>query len=213
MIPGFRTIKLINGSNTRLKRTMQRAAASFQQFPNLDEAAARRILLLLRHGEQKTTFNLFSQLTGISLEDAEWSNERIGAFVALSLKDYQAAEPHFRELAASENDPDERMYYLCMREFCRLKKDGMDTDAVCTLLKTIYRKDAAERVREDTADLSAILVRKFSPLLCPDCQNCGRNGKSCMHKQATELNFKIAAQMKAENVSQQALLELLQSYD
>ena len=173
MIPGFRTIKLINGSNTRLKRTMQRAAASFQQFPNLDEVAARRILLLLRHGEQKTTFNLFSQLTGISLEDAEWSNERIGAFVALSLKDYQAAEPHFRELAASENDPDERMYYLCMREFCRLKKDGMDTDAVCTLLKTIYRKDAAERVREDTADLSAILVRKFSPLLCPDCQNCG----------------------------------------
>ncbi|MBR3203916.1 MAG: hypothetical protein IKF60_10050, partial [Solobacterium sp.] len=153
------------------------------------------------------------QLTGISLEDAEWSNERIGAFVALSLKDYQAAEPHFRELAASENDPDERMYYLCMREFCRLKKDGMDTDAVCTLLKTIYRKDAAERVREDTADLSAILVRKFSPLLCPDCQNCGRNGKSCMHKQATKLNFKIAAQMKAENVSQQALLELLQSYD
>ena len=209
VIPGFHPIHYINGTNVRLKRTVSRASTSFKHFPELTEAEVKRIQTLLRHWEHAFDKFLMSQLKGTA-PGSQYSNERIGAFLSLSIEDYAEAEHYFETLARMEGKKEEQEYYSAMKEFCRMKKEGRDNQEIYTFMKRLRNEKTAERVQEDTGDYHALLLKELPPLKCPDCAVCPLREKGCQHPAHENLYIRIASHMKKENASQEELLKLLQ---
>ena len=208
VIPGFKPMHYIDGTNVRLKRTVKRAAESFRHFPELSEAEVKRVLMLLRYWEHTYDKSVMVMLKGIS-GGRQYSNERIGAYLSLSIEDYAEAEHYFEKLARREDSREERAYYSAMKEFCRMKKDGREKEEIYAFLNCLRNGKTVRRVIADTGDYHALLLKELPPLKCPECASCPLRGKSCSRPEEDELYLRIASHMKKENVSQEELLHLL----
>lgn len=208
VIPGFRPMHYFSGANVRLKRTVNRASASFKHFPFLTEEEVKRVQILLRHWEHTHDKSVMGILKGI-MPGHQYSNERIGAFLSLSIEDYAEAEYYFEKLARREGWGEEREYYSAMKDFCRMKKEGRDNPEIHAFLNCLRREDIAGRVITDTGDYHVLLQRELPVLKCPDCASYSLKGTSCLHPAQEELYVRIASHMKKENASQEELLNLL----
>ncbi len=209
LIPGFHTMTHFDGRSVRLKRTLDRACASFRSFSELSEEEMKRILRLVKVFKYQVFSNLFGTLSGSPTADPRYSNHRIGAYLSLRLEDYPAAAEYFRLVLRTVSDPEEKQYLVCMKHYSELRADGYSETAAKTLLRRLHRREAAERVCRETEDLSELLDQVFPALHCPDCKNCAQRGAGCQYEAQKELYIRLQHGMKKENVSQEGLLNLL----
>ena len=108
-----------------------------------------------------------------------------------------------------EDRADERLRLAAMIWYAETRASGQDRESAQKLIRTLFRKDIAEQVKRDTDDPAAALKREFPALKCFDCEHCAAAGKDCEYPAVRQILVKIARAMKAENVSQEALLEEL----
>ncbi|RAP45285.1 MAG: hypothetical protein BZ136_08395 [Methanosphaera sp. rholeuAM74] len=208
LIPGFRMIRKINGNSVRLRRTLIRAAADFVKFPKLSDEEASRLMMLLRHNRNIIGNDLAGLLSGVPISADQYKNDRLAAFLALRLENFEEASGFFGKTLIRAKDESERRYLLCMKKYSDYRREGLDNEQAHRLLKQMYNSEAADRVCSDTSDLSVILEKYYTKLNCPDCGNCAYKSDCCYTEQK-ELIIKLCAAMKKENASQERLLELI----
>ena len=137
------------------------------------------------------------------------TTDRIGAFLALKLGDYKEAGRFFHKVREASDDPEERLYLLCLSEYARYCAIGLDQEQVFKTLHKLYRADVADRVEAEVGDPETMMRKVFPKLNCPDCANCPIAGTECKQPQEAEVNRKIKRAMSHSRVSQTALLENL----
>ena len=209
VIPGFRTIRPVNGLAVRMKRTLARAAESWQRFPRLTGEEAERILKLIRFHEDTVEAGIAETLAGISSARKDYSDDRLGAYLSLYVNDYPLAQHYFGRLFRTEPDRTERQYYGCMRDYSGYRASGMDGASARKLVRELHPEEAAERACRDTEEPFLLSEGLFPEPFCTGCAACERNGNGCDFPEQEKLYAGIAGRMKRENVSQEALLELL----
>ena len=115
----------------------------------------------------------------------------------------------FRNLMETEENRDDRIRLAAMIWYAETRAAGFDREQAGALVRRLFRDEIAEGVIRDAADPAAAIRREFPPLKCFDCEHCPAAGKGCDYPGVREVLLKIAKGMKAENVSQEKLLELL----
>lgn len=210
VIPGFRPLTPVDGREVRIMRTYNRANDSAEHFPDLTDEEAERLIRILRFNEKSFDFSLVGILFNVQFRDvSDYSNERIGAYFALRLGDYEFAVKMFNKMIASGRYADDQSYLICMRDYAVMRSEGLTHDQAAAVLRSTRRPKAADRTVSDTSDLAAAIARYLPKPLCPDCSSCRYRGNGCEYEARRDIYMKITNAMQKENASQEALLRHL----
>ncbi|MBR2760957.1 MAG: hypothetical protein IKD66_07285 [Solobacterium sp.] len=207
VIPGFRSIRKLDGSAVRLKRTIDRAGKSFASFPHLGDEEAKRILRLIRYYEHDPGFKVFSLFSNVPA--GEYSDAALGAVLSLQLKDFESACHFLRTAIWETEDREKRKVLVCLSSWSELCAEGMDMDEARRVVSQLYAKETAEKVCMLTEDLSKMMEKWFEPIPCPGCESCRFREGKCQIPEENALALKVMKAMKKDNVSQEHLLNLL----
>lgn len=207
VVPGFEPFITFGGSEVRLRRSMLRAHDSAGHFPELTDEEAERLLRLFRFREKAFDFSMAGVLFVAAFRDVhDYSNERIAAYFALRLGQYELASKCFTKMIASGNFADDQCYLLCMRDYAVMRVEGLTHDLAAAVLRSTHRPEAADRTISDASDPAAAIARYLPKPPCPDCSSCRYRDNGCEYEARRDIYMKIANAMKKENASQEALL-------
>ena len=210
VIPGFRTLIPLDGGEVRRRRTLMRAMDCAGHFPDLTDEEAKRLLRMIRYHESFFDFSLIGTLFGAPIKSVpEYSNERIGGFLALKVGDYVLADRLFSKMIAGGMYAEDHCWLMCMKDYAFMRSKGLTHDQAAAVIRSTYKPEAAERAVRDTSDISAAIARELPKLPCPDCGSCVYRDNGCEYEARRDIYTKISGSMKKENVSQEALLKHL----
>ena len=209
LAPGFSEMYPIEPLKFRAANSVYRNALSIGRFPDYTEEEEKRFLRAIQFKEGSFIENTIGNLLMLPLSGKTMTTDRIGAFLALKLGDYKEAGRFFHKVREASDDPEERLYLLCLSEYARYCAIGLDQEQVFKTLHKLYRADVADRVKAEVGDPETMMRKVFPKLNCPDCANCPIAGTECKQPQEAEVNRKIKRAMSHSRVSQTALLENL----
>ena len=210
-LPGISEMYPISQTKFRSMNSINRIALSLRHFPDLTPEEERRFLRAIQFKERSILENTIGNLTLIPLRGRLMNSDKIGAFLALKCGEYAEARRFFKKLWNVTEDPEEKLYLLCLMELARYRDFGLDTEEACKVLHKMFRGDVADRVEEETRDPETMMQKVFPRLHCSHCEECELAGNECMAPQEAEVRRKLKAAMAHSTVSQNALLERLQS--
>ena len=208
IVPGFSEIYQPGAMFFRSFNSTWKAVTNFSRFPRLTPEEEDRLLRVIRFKRDSILENQTSFVVGRPLSPV-FDMDRIAAYLHLKRGEFEKSNEYFRRLEYVEADGDEKLYLKAMAKYTSVRMNGGDGETARSLVRVLFRKDAAERVCADTDDLQTVMERRFPQLNCYDCENCPAAGRECRYPGNREVIKKILAAMKAENVDQQALLEEL----
>ncbi len=208
LIPTFRNTRSIDGTSVRLKRTVSNAAADWRAFPDFTDEQAFRLLSLIRYYEN-TMDDLVGSILGGPKGMEKYSNNRLGAYLALRLGEFSTAVHFLDSQIPKESSVDERRYLNCLKQYAIMRDAGLTGEQAHEVLRRLYTEEASERACKDTEDLSRILKQCYEPIDCSDCTNCPMHEKGCSFPEENEIFGKVRRAMAKGNVSQKKLLALL----
>ncbi len=208
VIPGFSEVWYTDETNRHHICTAAAVRKIWSHFPELTDKEEEKLLKLIRFCDGS---NLEDDIELISVRPLSetYSSDKIAAWLSLKRGEFMHASHFFRNLLETEENRNERIRLLAMIWYVETRASGFDQARAKTLIRQLFRNDIAERVIRDTEDPAAAMKREFPPLKCFDCGHCPAAGKDCDYPAVREVLLKIAKGMKAENVSQVALLESL----
>ena len=187
-----------------------RAADCAGHFQDLTDEEAERLLRIIRYHESFFDFSLIGTLFGAPIKSVpEYSNERIGGFLALKVGDYALADRLFSKMIAGGMYAEDHCWLMCMKDYAFMRSKGLTHDQAAAVIRSTYKPEAAERAVRDTSDISAAIARELPKLPCPDCGSCVYRDNGCEYETRLDIYTKISGSMKKENVSQEALLKHL----
>ena len=199
VIPDFLDVRPITGASVRLKRTISRAAGSWRRFPDIPEEEAMRILRLIRHQEGTFGSQAVGLISAVPLRSPAYSDDRVGAYLALMLRQYQTAARFFEKLARRGQAGEERQVYDCMRDYCEHRTAGMSREAALRLVRQFHPDAAADRASRDAEEIESdgrLPARLFPRMRCPNCDACELAGDGCSYPQEEAIYRKAAAAMR-----------------
>ena len=208
IIPSFSDLFPIGKTGLRAWNTWHRSMASWNSFPEISDEEELRILKLIRFKEYSILENQISLLTGRQLSDT-FNSFKVAAFIALKHGKYEVSRHFFDIMAQLAKDEKEKLCYRAMCRYLRLRDQGAEHDMALQAVKSFTTEEIAERIENDTSDLSTVLKRNFPRLHCYDCKACPLAGTDCTYPDTREIFVKAARAMKEENVDQDKLLEEL----
>ena len=208
LVPEFKHARSIEGTSVRLKRTVMRADSDWSHFPKYTDEQAYRLLSLIRYYEL-TMKGMVGTLFGMPAAVAGYTNNRLGAMLALRLEDFPTAMHFLDAQIPKESEVEERRYLNCLKQYAKMRNSGLTGEQAHDVLRSLYTSKAAERACNDTEDLSLILEKCYKPLNCPNCEGCPLHEKGCMVKEENELYCKVRTAMGKGKVSQESLLNMI----
>jgi hypothetical protein len=211
VVPGYSEVYDVCGTHFRTINTAGKAYDAFTHFPDLTASEENSILRIIRFKENSFIENTPAYIIGMPVTDSRMKTERIAAFIALKRGEYKIAGHFFTILSTQYPDDGEVLYYRALQNLCKARVLGLDDEGACNLVSTLFGEELASRVREEISDPEGILKRNFPKMRCFDCENCELNGKGCNNLVEEEIHIRIKDAMKDSRVSQQELLERLQS--
>lgn len=209
LAPGMGEIYPVIPLQVRSRMTGMAAFKSFLYFPDFSEEEEKRILRLIRFKEDSILENEAAFMFGRPLQGSRFTLDRIGAFLAIKAGDYKTGIHFLMKLLSQTQDPKETVYLNALVKYVHMKADGMDDESIYRLLRTLYRKEAADRVEHETNDKATMMQKLFPKAKCFDCEHCELAGVECGEPQETELFLKIKKAMAGSTVSQEETLEFL----
>ena len=214
VVVDFSYMMKVDARVRRYSTTWLRTLECWSHFPELADDEARRMRVLLRFDEY-SALNNQTGFTSCRELSKRYEFDRVGAYLCLRLRQFGDASHFFRKLRMREQDPNERAYLAAMTAYARAREWGQDGEQALALVRSRFRKDAADRVCADVADLDRVLCRQFPRMRCYDCARCeAAAAGACNQPAVIDVMRRIGGAMKAENVSQEALLaELSAMYD
>lgn len=99
-------------------------------------------------------YNLYS---GNKLFDNKIKIDRLGAFLALNLCDYEKSKHSFEKLMKLEHDESGRDYLSVMLKYVHFRLDGLSKQDAHKILRKLFKDNKAERVINETEYLDKIL--------------------------------------------------------
>ncbi len=199
VIPCFREMKPVTGTAVRLRRSTGLAAASWQHFPKLSKDEAARILRLIRYYEGSAYESAMKRIIGLPLSTSAFSDDRVGAYLALQLQDLQNARHFFGKLLQTERSAEERQYYACMKEYCDRRCAGLSHGDAITLVSQFHPEEGADRACRELDEIQfrgTLPESVFPKLKCPDCDSCTLAGNGCNYRVEAEVYRKVMEAMK-----------------
>lgn len=191
-------------SNTKMLR-------SWRHFPDLTEEEERRLLRLIRFKEYSIMENEVGVFSQRPLS-ARYSLDTIAAWIALKYGDFSLSRHHFQRTAKKTDDKEEKLCYNILAEYTKQRAIGLSKEEAWKLIRQFYRTDIAERVIADTADEQQVMQKAFPGMNCFDCGSCpAQESGNCGYIPYRRMMIMAYKAMKAENVSQEALLEELRA--
>ncbi len=210
VVPGFSEVWYTDEINRRHICTTAAVRKIWSHFPDLTDKEEDRLLRLIRFCDGS---NLEEDIELISLRPLTgvFSSDKVAAWLSLKHDEFMQASYFFRKLLQTEESRVERIRMLAMVWYVEARASGLEKEKARTLIRKLFRKDVAEQVVRDSEDPAAAMKREFPPLKCFDCEHCPAAGKDCDYPAVREVLLRNAKGMKAENVSQEALLEELRA--
>ena len=208
IVPGFSEQYVDGARFRRAMNTSLKVIDSFSHFPDLSEEEEHRLLNLILFNEGSFHADHILVMSGRQL-GARFSVDRIAAFLSLKYRKFSQAKRFFAKLKEPEKDPDEIRYLDGLIFYSRCREQGLTGEQTHAMIRRFLSADTADRVIGDTRDLSGVMQEQFPLMKCYDCENCEAGRNDCVYPAAREIIVKAAKCMKAENVSQDALLEEL----
>ena len=210
VVPGLSEVWETDETNRRLICTKAAVRKIWEHFPDLTAEEEEKLLRLIRFSEGSL---LEEEISIVSLRPLKgaFSSDKIAAWLSLKRGEYMQASHFFRKMLAAERDPDGRLRLAALVWYAETRAGGQDRESAQALIRQLFRKDVAEQVTLDTDDPAAAFRREFPALKCFDCAHCAAAGKDCDYPAEREILVKTGRAMKAENVSQEALLEELRA--
>ena len=208
VVPGLSEVWYTDETNRHHICTTASVRKIWTHFPDLTDKEEDRLLRLIRFCDGS---NLEEDIELISLRPLTeaYSSDKIAAWLSLKRGEFMVSSHFFRNLMETEENRDDRIRLAAMIWYAETRAAGFDREQAGALVRRLFRDDIAEGVIRDAADPVAAIRREFPPLKCFDCEHCPAAGKGCDYPGVREVLLKIAKGMKAENVSQEKLLELL----
>lgn len=210
LVPNLSEMYPLNETFLHVMNSNSRIIPTWKRFPKLSDEEETRLLRFICFKEHSILENMVHILTERPLSEA-YAPFRIGAWLALKHGNFAIAKKYFCMLSMSEPDTDQAIYLRAMAKYASLRGKGCDAPQVRELIKKLFREDIAVRVCADTEDESQVMERQFRPLNCYDCKHCEIAGTDCDYPNVRKVLLSVAKGMRAENVSQEALLEQLEA--
>lgn len=211
VVPGYSEMYELGGTHNRSLMTSEKAHDAFCHFPDLTGPEEETILKIIRFKENSFIENTPAVIIGRPVTDSRMSPDRIAAFIAFKRGEYAIAAHFFNKLATYYPDDGEVKFYKGIKKWCDARMLGLDDEECFRLLSELFGAGPASRVRDEAGDPDGILKRNFPAMRCFDCEHCELNGKGCDNLIEEEIQKKIKDAMKDSKVSQQELLERLNS--
>ena len=210
VVPRLSELYRLNETFLHVMNANARIMPTWKRFPDLSDEEERRLLRFIRFKEHSILENTVNILTQRPLSQA-YAPFRIAAWLALKHGEFAVARHFFHTLLRSETNPDQAIYLRAMAKYADLRGKGCDAGQVRALIKKLFREDIADRVCADVEDESKVMERQFKPLNCYDCEHCEVAGTECDYPNVRRILVSVAKGMRAENVSQEALLKGLEA--
>lgn len=198
----------LNQMHLREFATRAKTSKAFNHFPNLTDEEETRLLRTIKFKENSLLENQINLISNRPLKEGLMSGSRIAAFIALKHGLFEEAVNNF-SISLTTAAADEQKYLECLIELTRLLNCGIDLNSAHKVIKTLFRKEIAERVIYETEDFSKMLQRVFPQMKCFDCENCELAGKYCNKLEDEKFLLKIKDAFSRSKVSQVELLEFL----
>lgn len=208
VVPGFSELFHLDETNRRHLTTQAAVRKVWDHFPDLTEEEEGKLLRLIRFRRGALLEEDIDMLALRPLSE-RYASERIAAWLSLKRGDYPVAMDFLDRVMAAEEDGRESLRLSALRTYAWGRAYGMEHEKAKKLVRTHFLGEIAEGVCRDTDDIPAAIRREFPRLNCFDCEHCDAAGKDCSYPAARQVLVKIGKAMKAENVSQEKLLELL----
>ncbi|MBQ4500269.1 MAG: YcaO-like family protein, partial [Spirochaetales bacterium] len=209
LIPTFSNSRTVDGTCARLKRTIQNASKDWRHFPDYNDEEALRLLSLIRYYEYSNS-NFVSFAFGCPSDVPQYSNNLLGAYLALRLGEFPTAVHFLDARIRMERRTLELQYLSCLRLYAKMRGDGLTGDQAHEVIRRLYSEEAAERACRDTEDLTRILERCYPHIDSSDCSKCPMREKGCQYPDENELYGKVRVAMSKGSVSQEKLLKELE---
>ena len=209
LVPGLSDLFLPGPAQAHYLYSATKSLVSWQRFPDLTEEEEKRFLRMIRYKESSLMENDIAYFSLRPLSD-NYSLYRIAAWIALKHGDFETSGHFFRNCEKYWDDKFRKLYYNAMVQYTKHRGNGLTPEEAKKFIVHFYREDVARKVCEDTADEQGVMQKNFTKLSCFDCENCqaAKNG-DCRYVPIREGMIRSFKAMKAENVSQEALLEEL----
>ena len=209
IVPGMSEIFRFDYELLRENRTHARAIESLEHFPNLNEEEAKRLLLFLRFKESSAMEHDFGTISGIPLTGKEITSEKICAYLFYQRGETEKAIHYFNQLSDNEEQAEEKLFYRCAAEFCRLKTAGASPEEALRALRKYYPVKTADEVYNLLSEPDKAMGKVFKPFACYDCDHCSYSGGSCTFSEVKKLTDLVMKALSKSTVSQDTLLKKL----
>ena len=213
VVPGLSDLFLSGPTQLHYLHSSTKAIPTWQRFPDLTEEEEKRLLRMIRYKEASIMENDISYFSLRPLS-TNYSLYRIAAWIALKHGDFGLSSDFFNKCIKFWGDKNKKLYYSAMVQYTKNRRNGLTPEEARKLIVQFYREDVARQVCEDTADEQGVMQKVFPKFNCFDCENCqiAKNG-DCGYVPLRRGMIQAFKAMKAENVSQEALLkELCEQY-
>lgn len=147
VVPGVNTIFTANNLIARIKAYSSKRDLLARLAANKHDEQTERLLM------NYILFDEYNFYSGNKLFDDKIQVDRLGAFLALKLGDYEKSKHFFEKLIKLENDETERDYLSVMLKYVNFRVDGLTKQDAHKILRKLFKDDKAERVINDTEDL------------------------------------------------------------
>ena len=208
VIPGFSELFHQDETNRRHLVTQAAVRQVWNHFPDLTEEEEDKLLRLIRFRQGALLEEDIDMLSLRPLSE-RYAPERIAAWLSLKRGDYPVAMTFFSRAGEMETDGTELLRLSALRTYAWGRAYGMEHEKAQKLVRMHYLHEIAESVCRDTDDIPAAIHREFPRLNCFDCEHCDAAGKYCGYPAVRQVLVKIGKAMKKENVSQEKLLDRL----
>lgn len=209
LVPGMSEMYLSESldANIKLSNTNAQIRDDMKNFPCISEQTQVRLLRIIQMLNQSQSDN--SAIFGHLIDSPKMSLERIGAFLALQLGQYNTSRFFFNNIFGYQLDDNEKRYLRAMINYVKYLEDGLSNEDAHKILSELFADDLVNRIVSETQDLSKVMEVNFPHMKCFDCDKCEFNGKECTSKIESGFYEKILAAMSKSNISQQDLLNFL----
>ncbi|MCR5137050.1 MAG: YcaO-like family protein [Oscillospiraceae bacterium] len=209
VVPGMSEMYERTGLRIRDIQAAAKVRKMFGHFPDLERKEEETLLRLILFKEGSVIENGLDIISGRFFKGDLFTANRVGAYLALKMNRFPVAAGLFGRAALSVQEEWERQHLTCMMEYAGLLGNGASREDALSSLSFLFGRDAAARVREETADPETMLQKVFPKLNCFDCEHCPLSGVHCEYPEAAKILRKLNRAMEHTAVSQENLLERL----
>ena len=208
IVPFFSDLFPVGETALRAWNTWQHSLSCWNDFPDISDEEELRILKIIRFREYSVLENQIAFLSCRQLS-AKFDSVRVAAFIALKHGKYEVSRHFFDIMVRYTIDEKEKLYYMAMCRYLKLRGQDADHETALNVAKNFTTREIADKIENDTSELSTVLQRNFPRLHCYDCSSCSLAGTDCTYPDTRKIFVKVARAMKAENADQDKLLEEL----